>query len=347
MREELFNRRDRADGEEFELDDDDEDSGNERGRRNGRGEPDPARARFRELREIQGKLNGYESQTLSRVLRRAMTAETEMFFAHVMREDRSVLDFLDAGYTFLNEPLAEHYGIPGVEGREMRRVSLPAGSPRGGVLGQGAVLLVTSNPTRTSPVKRGLFVLNSILGTPSPAQPAGVPTFEEAAAALDIDDPTIRDVLEVHRRNPSCAACHDRFDPLGLALENFNGLGMWRDEEQGRPIDASGELITGETYEDVIGLKKILIDRHASEFYRCLTEKLLTYALGRGLEYYDEHTVDLIVERLEQHDGRFSVLLGGIIESVPFQQMRSKNAKLASRSSSADGTPGHGTKSTD
>jgi hypothetical protein len=251
-----------------------------------------------------------------------MRQETQMFFNHVFHENRSVLEFLDSDYTFLNERLAQHYDIPDVKGPDMRRVTLPKDSPRGGVLTHAAVLMVTSNPTRTSPVKRGLFVLDNILGTPAPPPPPDVPQLEEAIKEFKGKEPTVRQLLEIHRSKPLCNACHSRMDPLGLGLENFNALGMWRDKENGQPIDAAGKLLTGETFDGLSGLKKILIQDRRRDFYRCLTEKLLIYAVGRGLEYYDVATVDIIAERLEQEEGRFDALLMGVVESVPFQKRR-------------------------
>jgi hypothetical protein len=259
-------------------------------------------------------------------LRRAMRRETEMTFEYVMREDREVAELIDGNYTFLNEELARHYGIDGVTGDEMRRVELPPDSPRGGVLTQGTILAVTSNPTRTSPVKRGQYILENILGTPAPPPPAPVPTLEESVEKIRGHEPTLREALELHRREPLCIACHARMDPLGLALENFNALGMWRTGPAGRPIDPSGRLLSGEEFADVSQLKKVLADDHRLDFYRCLTEKMLTYALGRGLDYHDQHTVDQIVERLEKNGGRLSELLSGIIESAPFQKMRRRDA---------------------
>jgi hypothetical protein len=267
--------------------------------------------RFGELREM-----------FSGDVRWAMRRETEMAFEHVMRNDRNVLELLDADYTFLNEKLADYYGIPGVEGNDMRLVTLPADSVRGGLLTQGTMLVVTSNPTRTSPVKRGLFILDNVLGTPAPPPPGAVPPLEASADAITGHEPTLREALELHRSEPLCAGCHARMDPLGLALENFNAIGMWRDTDHGRPIDTSGTLLTGENFENLRELKNVLKKEHRLDFFRCLTEKLLTYALGRGLEYYDEHTVDQIVRQLDREDGRFSVLLTGIVESAPFQRHR-------------------------
>ncbi len=191
------------------------------------------------------------------------------------------------------------------------------------MLAQGTFLGVTSNPSRTSPVKRGLFVLSNILGAPPPPPPPpNVPLLEVAQKSISDHEPTIRESQELHRREPLCKACHARMDPLGLGLENFNAMGMWRDTEQGQPIDASGELLTGEKFSGIRELKSVIKDKHRLDFYRCLAEKLLTYALGRGLEYYDEHTVDLIVDKLDRGQGKFSALLMGVVESAPFQKQR-------------------------
>ena len=263
-------------------------------------------------------------------LRHAMRDETDEYFNYVVQENRDVLEFIDSDYTFLNETLAKHYGIDGVQGDEMRRVDLPAGSPRGGVLTQATMLAVTSNPSRTSPVKRGLFVLENILGSPPPPPPPpNVPLLETAETGVQGRSPTVRELQERHRREPLCAACHARMDPLGLALENFNALGMWRDSEHDQPIDASGVLLTGEKFDGIRQLKTIIKEQHRLDFYRCLTEKLLTYALGRGLEYYDEYTVDQIVARMDREQGKFSALLMGIIESAPFEKQRRADSVAA------------------
>ena len=280
-----------------------------------------ARNRSRELREMGRRFN--------RSLRDSMRQETELLFGHILRENRSVTEFLSGDYTFLNQRLAEHYGIEGVEGDSMRRVVLPSGSPLGGVLTQGNMLLVTSNPTRTSPVKRGLFILENILGSPTPPPPPNTPQLEAAAEEISDHEPTLRELLSRHREDALCSSCHSRIDPLGLAFENFTALGTWRDNEAGQSIDPAGKLITGESFQGVQELKAILIDSYRDSFYRCLTEKLLTYALGRGLEYYDEYTVDVIVDRLENADGRFLALIEGLVDSVPFQQRRRTEAQNA------------------
>jgi hypothetical protein len=271
-------------------------------------------------------------------IRHAMQSETEKVFDYVIHGDRSVLELVDSNYTFLNDKLAKAYGIPGVEGDELRLVELPPGSPRGGVLTEGTVLAVTSNPTRTSPVKRGQFILENILGTPTPPPPPNIPPLEAAASAFPGREPTLREMLAVHRSNALCASCHARMDSLGLAFENFNALGSWRDRDAGQPIDAGGQLITGERFKDVRELKRIITHERRADYYRCLAEKVLTYALGRGLEYYDVETVDRIVAGLEREDGRFSALLLGVVESSPFQRRR----PLAPSAITAQYTPQRG-----
>jgi hypothetical protein len=241
---------------------------------------------------------------------------------NIVRNNRSLVELLDSDYTFLNERLAKHYGIDGVQGNAMRLVSLPPESPRGGVLAQGTMLTVTSNPDRTSPVKRGLFILDNILGMPPPPPPQDIPPLEDAGKRLAKRTPTLRESLALHQNMPSCASCHNRMDPLGLALENYNALGRWRDKERGQPINAAGRLVTGEAFSGIRELKRILVERHRRDFYRCLSEKMLIYALGRGLDSRDVETVDRLVERIEMENGRPSALLLGIIESAPFQKRR-------------------------
>jgi mono/diheme cytochrome c family protein len=257
-------------------------------------------------------------------IRKAMRQETEMAFEHVVREDRSLLELIDADYTFLNEKLAKHYGIDKVTGDEMRKVTLPPGSLRGGILTQGTMLITTSNPDRTSPVKRGLYILDNLLGLPAPPPPADIPPLEQASAALKKAKtaPTVKESLILHRTEALCISCHARFDPLGFALENFNALGRFRDKELGQPIDPAGELLTGEAFKDVGELKKILVTERRMDFYRCATEKMLMYALGRGLETYDTHTIDEIVAQLDAVKGPPSVLISGIIQSPAFQRRR-------------------------
>ncbi len=263
---------------------------------------------------------------LSGKLREAMQEETEMLFAHILKEDRPLTELIDSNYTFLNEDLAKHYGISGVTGRNMRKVMLPPDSPRGGVLTQGTVLAVTSNPTRTSPVKRGVFILDAILGTPPAPPPPDIPALEDAASPEKLRQMTLRETLALHASNPVCASCHSRMDPLGLALENFNALGQWRTQEMNRPIESAGQLITGEKFADIRELKRILATGHRTDFFRNVSEKLLTYALGRGVTYADTDTLDQLVARLEAADGRPLALIAGIVESAPFQQRRRDGA---------------------
>ena len=261
--------------------------------------------------------------------RRLMRSETEMFFEHLIREDRSVLELVDSDYAFLNEKLATHYGVPGVTGENMRLVTLPADSPRGGILTQGTVLAVTSNPTRTSPVKRGLFILDNILGTPAPPPPPNVPDLEEAKKDFKGREPKLSEMLALHRADKICSSCHQRMDPLGLALENFNALGAWRDTEANQPIDPAGQLITGEKFASVRELKRVLAQDRKLDVFRCVTEKLLTYALGRGLEYYDVHMIDDITTQLTRDGGKMSVLIRGVVESPAFQKQRARVATPA------------------
>ena len=243
-----------------------------------------------------------------------------------------MLELLQSNYTFVNDQLAAVYGITNITGSEMRRVELPAGHVRGGVLTMGGVLTVTSNPTRTSPVKRGKWILENILGSPPAPPPPNVPALEDTQAKAELKAPTQRELLALHRADPKCASCHSRMDPLGLAMESFNAFGRLRSFESGQTIDPSGELATGEKFNGVGDLKQALVERHRLEFYRTLTERLMTYILGRGVEYYDVPTIDAIVERLDRDNGRFSSLLFGILESAPFQQRR-----LTPNSSSPEG----------
>jgi hypothetical protein len=303
---------------------------------------DAKRARFRELARkptdmltdaelgelralrasLQGRFRRFNQFALTGDLRRAMRQETELAFDYVVRNDRSLLELIDCDYTFLNERLARVYGIEGVTGDQMRKVTLPASSPRGGILTQATFLIITSNPDRTSPVKRGLFILDNILGMPPPPPPPDVTPLEQAAAAVKGKPPTLRETLKVHRSEPLCNSCHNRMDPLGLAFENFNALGRWRDKELNQPIEAGGELLTGESFKDVRELKKILTTTRRLDFYRCVTEKMIIYALGRGLEYQDVYTVDELVGRLEAAKGRPAALIRGIVESPAFQRRR-------------------------
>lgn len=254
-------------------------------------------------------------------LRGAMRREAEMLFSYLLKEDRSVLELISNPKTFLNGELAKHYDIPGVEGEEMRLVDLPPDSPRGGILTMGTVLAVTSNPTRTSPVKRGLFILDNILGTPPPPAPPNIPSLEASEKSKDGRELSMREALAQHSSSPLCASCHNRMDPLGFAFENFNAMGLWRDKERGEPLESpAGKLITGESFADVRALKQVIVTERRMDYYRCLTEKLLTYAIGRGPQPCDIQAIDDIVSQLETGGGKFSTLIMGIIESPPFQK---------------------------
>jgi hypothetical protein len=253
-------------------------------------------------------------------LRLSMRRETELFLESVIREDRSLLDLIDAPYSFINQRLARHYGIPGVAGPHFRKVDLGA-APRGGVLTQASVLTMSSYATRTSPVLRGKWVLENILGAPPPDPPAGIPRLDEAKVATS---GTLRQQMEAHRTNATCAACHSKMDPLGFGLENYDAIGAWRTEDGKLPIDASGKLPDERTFSGPDEMKKILkADREA--FTATVTEKLLTYALGRGLERYDKRTVKAMAQRVTSGDNRFSSLVLEIVKSLPFQRRRGEH----------------------
>jgi mono/diheme cytochrome c family protein len=250
-------------------------------------------------------------------LLQAFQKETEMFVASTLREDRSVVDLLDANYTFVNERLARHYGIPGIYGSRFRRVTLPNHDQRGGLLAQGALLATTSYPDRTSPVLRGKFLLNNIFGLPVPPPPPGVDTnlAENKPGAAPT---SIRERLAEHRANPSCASCHSVIDPLGFALENFDAIGGWRTVDEARkPVDATGTTVSGATIEGLSGLRALLLEQ-PEQFPRTVTEKLLAYALGRRLDYYDRPAVRTIVRNAAAQDYRWSSLILGIVKSPTF-----------------------------
>jgi hypothetical protein len=247
----------------------------------------------------------------------AFKRETELFVASTLREDRSVLDLLRANYTFVNERLARHYGIPGISGSRFRRVTLSNPDQRGGLLANGALLATTSYPDRTSPVLRGKWLLNNIFGLPVPPPPPGVDT-NLAEAQPGAAPVSIRERLAQHRQNPSCASCHSVIDPLGFALENFDAIGGWRTvDESGKPVDASGTTSSGANVEGLAGLRALLLQQ-PDQFPRTVTEKLLAYALGRRLEYYDRPTIRGIVRDAAAHDYRWSSLILGIVKSPTF-----------------------------
>jgi hypothetical protein len=253
-------------------------------------------------------------------LRQALRRETALLFEEVMREDRSVLDLLKSDHAWLNERLAKHYGIPHVYGPRFRRVALEPGSERGGLLRQGSILMATSYATRTSPVLRGKWVLENLLGTPPPPPPPKVPPLDDNNMVSE--SLPVRERLLKHRANATCARCHNLIDPVGFALENFDAVGRWRTAEEGQPVDASGALPDGSRFTGVAGLEAALLKR-PEIFVGTLAEKLLTFALGRGMEYYDGPAVREVVRAARAADYRFSALIGGIVNSVPFQMRTS------------------------
>ena len=253
-------------------------------------------------------------------LRNAFLKETQLFFSSIMREDRSVIDLMTADYTYLNDRLARHYGIRGVYGSAFRRIELPEG-PRNGLLGHGSILTVTSFSHRTSPVVRGAWILENLLGAPIPMPPDDVPALDENEV-LTLDPESMRVRLERHRDDPACSGCHNIMDPIGFAMENFDGIGAWRDRgDDGGLIDASGRLIDGTAIDGAIGLREAIVS-NPSQFVRTLTEKLLIFALGRGLKYYDMPSVRRIEAAAEEDDYRFSSIILGIVDSQPFRTRR-------------------------
>jgi hypothetical protein len=249
-------------------------------------------------------------------LRTAFRRETELFLASVLRENRSVLELLTANYTFLNERLAANYGIPNVQGSYFRRVTLPEGSPRAGLLGQGSILALTSYANRTSPVLRGKWVLENLLSSPPPPPPPNVPALKtEGEAGKPL---TMRDAMIQHRAAPACASCHARMDPIGFAMENFDALGRWRDRDSFNKIDASGVLPDGTRFDGMTGLRGVLLD-HSSEFVSTISEKLLMYAIGRNLQYYDAPAVREISREASRNNNTFASLISGVVKSAPFQ----------------------------
>ena len=256
-------------------------------------------------------------------LLQAFRQETEMFVASSLREDRSVTGLLDANYTFVNERLARHYGIPGVDGSHFRRRVLPNLDQRGGLLAQGALLVTTSYPDRTSPVLRGKYLVDNIFGLPVPPPPPGVNTSLETKPGTV--PASIRERLAQHRKSPSCNGCHSAIDPLGFALENFDVIGAWRTvDESGKPVDASGNTVSGAKLEGLAGLRSFLLAQ-PEQFVGTVTEKLLSYAVGRRLEYYDRPAVRKIAREAVGRQSRWSSIIAGIVQSPTFQ-MRASTA---------------------
>jgi hypothetical protein len=257
-------------------------------------------------------------------LRQSFERETELFFSEILRSDRPVTDLLDSKFTFINQRLGEHYGISNVYGSQFRRIAVTDPN-RGGLLGQGSILTVTSYPNRTSVVQRGKWILENLLGAPPPPPPPEVPNLKphgEDGSLL-----TMRQQMEQHRSNAVCAACHSRMDPLGFALENYDGVGKWRTKDAGHIIDASGKLPDGTQFDGMPGLKQLLLTSRREDFVQTVAERLLTYALGRGLETYDRPAVRRIVREASGHDANapspsFRALIDAIVKSVPFQMRR-------------------------
>ncbi len=274
-----------------------------------------------QLRNLRGVTPDPETfKTWDESLRSAMIRESELFFDNVVKNDRSVLEFLDADYTFVNDRLASHYGLPSVRGEKFRQVKLPD-NRRGGLVSQAAILTVTSNPTRTSPVKRGKWITENILGLAPPPAAPDVPELPKGVLKG-----TLRQQMVQHRADPSCAGCHAKLDPIGFGLENFDGIGSWRDQDNKIKIDATGVLPDGATFDGPGELRKVLLGK-AEMFRRCLGEKLLTFATGRGLEYYDKCVLDELSLKLKAGDDRFSALVLAIAESDAFQKRKANRSE--------------------
>ncbi len=270
-----------------------------------------------QLRKLETvSVDGQRFSEFSSELRKSMQRETELLFESVLTEDRSIFELLTADFTHVNESLAKLYGIADIQGSEFQRVSL-VNTPRRGILGHASILTVTSNPTRTSPVKRGKWILDNLLATPPPPPPPNVPELEDSTNEGE-RPVSLREQLEVHRSKPGCAACHQIMDPLGFGLENFDAIGRWRDQENGIDIDASGEMPNGQSFNGAVELLRILMERD-SDFRRCLASKLLTYALGRGLEYFDECTLNDICANTQARGDSIGVMIEEVVLSHPFR----------------------------
>ena len=268
---------------------------------------------LRDLKNAKPDADGFDEN-----LRHSLRRETEMLFESIIREDRSIVDLLNADYTFVDERLARHYGIPNIRGSQFRRVTLKENDARRGLLGQGSILLVTSAVNRTSPVSRGKWILENILGVPAPAVPASVPPLKENSERTDGKVLSMRERMEEHRTNPGCASCHKIMDPIGFALENFDLTGKWRNVDGNKPVDAAGELVDGTKLDGPASLRQALVSR-SNAFVSNATQKLLTYALGRTVHYYDMPVIRSIIRDAAGNDYRFSSLVLGIVKSAPFQ----------------------------
>ena len=282
------------------------------------------------LRDIDGKRpDEVLFPDFDQTLRDSFRRETELFVSSILRENRSVLDLIGANYTFLNERLARQYAIPNVRGSYFRRYTFPEDSPRGGLLGQSSILTISSYATRTSPVLRGKWVLENLLAAPPPPPPPNVPSLNtdgsEAGKKL-----TMREAMTRHRAAPACAGCHARMDPIGFAMENFDAVGKWRDIDSENRIDASGTLPDGTRFAGVAGLKKELL-RQPEQIVNTVAEKLLMYALGRNLQYYDAPAVRAIVHAAEPRHFTFAALITGVVESRPFQMREAQAVNTAQK----------------
>jgi len=286
------------------------------------------------LRDIEAKEpNSVLFPDFDPTLRSAFRRETELFLDSVLRENRSVLELITANYTFVNQRLAAHYGIPNVEGSYFRRITFPEGAVRGGLLGQGSILTLTSYATRTSPVVRGKWVLENLLNSAPPPPPPDIPVLKtessEAGKSL-----SMREAMIQHRANPACAGCHARMDPIGFAMENFDAIGKWRDADAGKPIDASGIFPDGTQFDGMAGLKKVLL-AHPERFVTTVAEKLLMYAVGRNLQYYDAPAVRGVVHEAARSNYTFSSLVLGVVKSNPFQLRESQSGQAKPPSETA------------
>lgn len=275
-----------------------------------------------QLRDLDLKSPAYSAfPRFNRNLIKDSRMETEEYFSYIVSEDRSVLELIDSNYTFLNQRLAEHYEIKGVRGNEFRKVEL-TDKRRGGLLTQMSILLVTSYPTRTSLVLRGKYILENLLGYTPPNPPPEMPSLADKE---NTKDKTLRERIQLHAANETCASCHAKFDPMGYALESFDGVGKWRTEDNGLPLDTKGKLISGESFNGVVELKEVLLKNKKDLFTKCLIKKLMTYGLGRGLQYYDEVEIENILALAIKQNYKFSEIILAIVNSTPFQKHRDKN----------------------
>ena len=292
-------------------------------------------AQWLQLRKLESSRPGADyGKNFDDSLRQGLRRETELFFDSIVRENRPATELLTADYSFLNERVAQHYGVVGVQGSHFRRVTLPADSPRRGLLGHGSILTLTSQAIRTSPVFRGKYILQNILGTPPPEPPPDVPALPEGR--VGVRPTTVREKMAVHRANPVCASCHSMIDPLGFGLENFDPVGRWREvDDSFLRVDASGVLPDGQKFSGLTELRRLL-SQHPEQLVTTLTERLLTYALGRGLEYYDMPTVRAIVREAARDDYRFHGIVLGIVKSYPFQMRRAAPAAQTGVSASRE-----------